>query len=536
MRKFVLSVAAFLMAVVAVADDNKVYSLDITYLLQKDGSAVVTEIWDIDVAEGTEWYLVRNNMRDIEVRDFMVHDEKWSRYIFERDWDIDRELEEKAGRCGINETDDGLELCWGLGSYGRHCYTVVYTLTNAVQSLNDYDMFHFQTVNRKLSSAPEKVRTTIEAADCQLDTANTLLWGFGYEGSSRLVAGKALFASSEPFVEESSMICLLRFNKGMFESGSVLDKDFEEHLSVALENSGYIEEDASILAIVGGVAGGLLLLVFGIAALVRATRRQVLGMNYDDVEESREIPFGGNLYVASQVLDELMESRRGSSVAAALIIRMIYNDILRVRKIDDENIEISFNPDFNGEGLDKTATVLYNMMKDAGGNDGILQEDEFEEWSSGHEKRIVKWEDAIKKAASAFIAEKGYKLDGKYSQDFQREARKLLGLKKYLQKYSEFEHADVTDSGRLKEYLVYAALFEIADDVAGRIDKVNPAFFESSSSYNYLTWHLILSHNTGLSRSITNTVAVSEVTGTGGGSSFRGGAGFSGGGVGGGAR
>ncbi len=542
MRKLLLTIAAVLLSIVASADENRVYSLNINYLLQKDGSAVVTEVWDVDVAEGTEWYLVRNNLRDIEILDFNVHDENETPYSTDSPWDIDRSMEEKAGRCGINETDEGVELCWGLGSRGRHVYTAHYTLTNAVQSLNDYDMFHFQTVNRKLSTAPEKVITTVEVAGCQLDTTNTRLWGYGYEGSARLIGGKAYFASSEPFVSESSMICLLRFNKGLFEGGSVLEKDFADHLEMANENSGYAgdsvgeDEETDPLAIVIGLVAGLGLVIFGVTAVVRASRRQVLGMNYDEVEESKDIPFGGNLYVANKVLDELMESRRGNSVAAALIIRMIYKDVLRVRKIDDENIEISFNPDSDGGGLDETAMVLYNMMKDAGGEDGILQEDEFEKWSGKHEKRVVKWEKAIEKASKEFIDKKGYKLDGRYNSEFQNEARKLLGLKKYLKKYEELTQADLADAAILKEYLVYAALFEMPEKMVKRIDAVNPAAFRQIGIYDYHTWHLIMHHNTGLARSITNTVAVSGMSGTGGRSSFGGGAGFSGGGIGGGAR
>ncbi len=535
MKKLLLSVAAILAAVFAFADDNKVYDLSINYLLQKDGSAVVTEIWDIDVAEGTEWYLVRNNMRDIEVRDFTVHDEKWSRYIFEPSWDIDKDLEEKAGRCGIHETDEGLELCWGLGSYGRHLYTVEYTLTNAVRSLDDYDMFHFQTVNKKLSTAPEKVRTVVEVADIQLDTTQALLWGFGYVGRADFVDGKAVFEASEPFVSESSMICLLRFNKGIFESGSVLEKSFEEHLAVALENSGYIEEELNGWLIAGCIAGTLLLIIWGVVAIVRATRRRVLGMNYDEVEESKDIPFGGNLFVANKVLAEIMDSGEGASVAAALIIRMIYNDILRVKKLDEENVEISFNPDFKGE-LDGPAKVLYNMMKSASGDDGVLQEDEFEEWASEHQTRIQKWAESIDKAGKKYIDDKGYKLDGRYNAEFQEEARKVLGLKKYLEKFSELKSADLTDAEKLKEYLVYAALFEVAEDIVERIHAVNPDVFDRIGTYDYWTWHWIMHHNTSLSRSITHTVAVYASSGSGGASSFRGGAGFSGGGCGGGAR
>ncbi len=537
MKRFVLCLAlACAAGFLAIADENKVYNLNINYLIMKDGSAVVTEIWDVDVVEGTEWYLPRNNMRDMEIADFMVHDEKCSPYMVDSPWKIKRSLEEKAGRCGINETGDGLELCWGLGSYGRHTYTITYTLTNVVQSLDDYDMFHLQTVNSELSSAPEKVRTVIGTDFCQLDAANTGIWGFGYEGLAQLVDGEAVFESTEPFEKESSMICLLRFDKGIFESSSVLDRSFENHLEVALENSGYVDDEPGLIIIVLAALGTLALMALLITAVVRASRRQVLGMNYGDVVESKDIPFGGNLYVASQVLNELMESRRGDSVAAALILRMVYNDILWVRKIDDENIEISFNPDYDGSGLDEPARILYDMMKEASGDDVVLQEKEFRRWSGKHTKRVVKWAKAIEKASKKFIAEKGYKLDGRYNAEFQNEACKLLGLKKYLGRFAELKEADLTDVGKLKEYLVYAALFEIADDVVERINAVNPAAFDEMGTYNYWMWHRLIYHNTHLSRAIMNTVAVSGASGTGGASSFGGGRGFSGGGVGGGAR
>ncbi len=536
MKKLILSLAAILFAsVVTNADDNKVYSLDINYMLQKDGSAVVTEIWDVDVVEGTEWYLVRNNMRDIEVKDFKVSDEKWSCYLYDETWDIDRSLEEKAGRCGINETDEGLELCWGLGSYGRHRYAVVYTLTNAVQCMNDCEMFHFQTVNSGLSTSPQKVRTIVEMPGCQMDTTNVMVWGFGYVGTARLEDGKAVFESSEPFAGESSMICLLRFNKGIFDGGSVLDKSFEEHLASALENSGYIEDETNPWLIAGIVGGGLSLLVFGIAAMIRSSRRKILGMSYKEVEESKEIPFGGNLYVADLVMTELWDPGEGNSVAAALIVRMVYNGILTVSRLDDENIEIRFNPEFRGEGLEGPDLILYNMMRDAGGSDGVLQEEEFENWSSDHEQRVEKWEKAVEEAGRKFIEDRGHKLDGRYSSDFQREARKLVGLKKYLKRFSELKKADIDDVDKLKEYLVYAALFEIAEDVIEQLNKVNPAVFESLGAYDYWMWHRLVHHNTRLSRAITNS-GLQDVSEAGGSASFGGGRGFSGGGVGGGAR
>ncbi len=532
MKKMFLSFAVLLaIAVTASADENKIYSLEINYLLHKDGSAVVTEVWDIDVAEGTEWYLVRNNMRDMELSGFKVHDEKGMPYAYENSWDIDRNIEEKAGRYGIVGTGSGMELCWGLGSHERHRYTVEYTLSNAVQSLEDYDMFHFQVVNKKLSSAPERVRTIVEMNEFQMDTTNTRLWGFGYEGTARIYGGKAFFESSEPFVTESSMICLLRLDKGWFENASPLDETFDEHLEMAMDGSDFEDGETNLLAcftfLAGVVAAVILLLVSGI----RSTRRRILGINYDEVKESMDIPFDGNLYIANKVLNELMESRRGNSVAAALILRMIFCNALKI-KTGEKSVDLIFNPDFDGS-LDNVARELYAMMKEAAGEDGILQEKEFAKWSRKHAKRVGRWGLSIDKAAKKLIDDKGYMLDKRYNAEFQREACKLLGLKKFLDRFVKNGSVPEGDPELWKELLVYAALFEVSDAFIKKINALDPGIFMAATPYNYNTWYLFTRQNTGLSRSIINTAAMS---GTGGTSSFGGGAGFSGGGIGGGAR
>lgn len=75
-----------------------VLAIFVSILLQlnADGSANVTENWDVNVANGTEWYLVKSNLGDIEIKDFSVS-ENGRQFITEGDWDVDRSLEEKAG-------------------------------------------------------------------------------------------------------------------------------------------------------------------------------------------------------------------------------------------------------------------------------------------------------------------------------------------------------------------------------------------------------------------------------------------------------
>ena len=104
--------------------------IDIDVNLNKDGSANITEIWDVDGDNGTEWYKVMNNMGNIRLSDFTVSMD--GNNLIYKDWDIDESLYEKRGYYGINYTSDGLELCFGKYDYNRHRFTLNYKLSNFI--------------------------------------------------------------------------------------------------------------------------------------------------------------------------------------------------------------------------------------------------------------------------------------------------------------------------------------------------------------------------------------------------------------------
>ena len=47
---------------IGVDASNKIYNMDIDVYLNKDGSANITEVWDVDGDDGTELYKVMNNL------------------------------------------------------------------------------------------------------------------------------------------------------------------------------------------------------------------------------------------------------------------------------------------------------------------------------------------------------------------------------------------------------------------------------------------------------------------------------------------
>lgn len=521
-----------------------VREINIGVKLQDDGTALVSERWDVCVASGTEWYLVRSNLGDIGITGLSVSDETGLTYIDEGKWDVDRSIEEKAGRCGIvQKPDGGAEICWGVGSYGDHIFNVSYSMTNAVKTLSDYDMLHIQFVSPGLSAAPEHVKVTVEAAPSQLDTTNTRAWGFGYVGTTTFADGKIVFESDEQFVSNSSVIALLRFNKGIFNSPSVQDRTFGEVLSTAMEGADFGEEEEGE----GGNAFWILLtilmmvspIIIGVVKKSIETR-QILGCKMSEIDWQRDIPMNGDLVASDYVLTRLGDDRKNNALASALILRMIYKGQLKVSKNADGKIDISFD-DAKTNTLDETSRGLYDMMKSASGDDVILQGKEFSRWSRSHKSRVSDWASSISSNGMAALSTSSNIIGTKFTVAGQAKARGLLGFKKYLDDFTLIAERESTEAILWQEYLVFGALFGIADKVAKQLQDIDPRIFDETMQYDYPTLGQIIILSNVYGNSIVNASTPTGSSsggfgGFGGGSSFGGGGGFSGGGFGGGSR
>ena len=563
MKPFITLLAALVSTFAAFADEQKVRDLDINVTLYKSGVALIHECWDVHTGNDiTEWYLPRENLGDIEIMNFSVLSDK-QQLTDDGEWDVDRSRRQKAGKYGIVHKRNGVELCWGIGEYGDHIYDAFYIMTNTVKSLNDYDCFHMQLVNDELKAPPQHVRVSIfpdEKMDVQLDTTNTRAWGFGYNGTVSFVeGGGVVFESSAPFGYYSSVIALLRFDKGIFDSPSVQERDFEEVLDRAMDGASfdddeYEEEDDEML----GIFSFLMMLIgyltvrkgYRVASgkVSRREKKKFLGATENDVTWYRDIPMKGDLIAADYALSRLGEDRKKNALASAEILRMIYQGYLDVRKDADGKIEITFAESKTGKGeMDAVASELWSMMLEASGNDRVLQDKEFSAWSNKNKKRLYSWTEKMSLMGKKHFRDNGWMqpTSSKTTPEGQLEAQHLVGFRKYLNDFTLTGQREAVEVHLWQDYLIYGALLGIADKVAKQLKDIDPVLFEQTIGYDYTTFSGALNSMSRLSNAITsaNRSYVSSTYsggssrgGFGGHSSFGGGGGFSGGGHGGGGR
>ena len=295
------------------ASAQQIRDIDITVELQQDGSAWITQRWDVRAPSSTgwtEWYVPIENLGDMTVSELSVSENGQPFESVGDGWNVDWNRSRKAGKCGIVRKRNGVELCWGLGEYGDHKWSARFKVTGLVQALDDADAFNFMFVNPGLAAAPEHVRVVISPAfECpQWTTDNTKVWGFGYYGDINVRNGNVVAESAESFEYRSKLIALVRFDKGIFQPAVERGGAFDDMLQAALDGSSYGADDdfpwyIALLSALAVLLPIFFLIYAGIASAMGYKYKKSFFGKQKITEWYRDIPVEGDLFAAFYALE-----------------------------------------------------------------------------------------------------------------------------------------------------------------------------------------------------------------------------------------
>ena len=572
--KRLLLFQALLLCLTISASAQRIHSVNVNVELRKDGSAIITQDWDATVVNGTEWYIPIDNLDKMYVDSLTVY-ENGKRYISEGDkWDVDRTLGEKLYRCGIvRKSRKSVELCWGQGSYKRHQWKARCIVTGLVQSLKDYDAFNFMFINPGLVAPPDTASVVIENhADTTLWTPeNTKVWAFGFYGDIHVEDGKIIASTSQRMTRESKVIIMVRFDKGIFSPSVSRDMKFEKMHEKAIQESDYDNggRDSSsgffsyfswdeIFEI---FISALIVIFYPLFMLIsyrlgyRYSKR--LFKTYKIKEWWRNVPLDGNLFASFYVLKKGELFGEGNSLThnlvGALFLKWILDGIIKAEPDEKKPniINLSFKPVQSSVVMGVAELSLYDMAREACGDNLILEENEFKNWSKKKYSKVTKWPSDAEKEGLAYLESKGYlgKIDHISTEEGAEEMRHVIELRNFLKDFTKIEERGVMETVLWKEYLIYAQMFGIADKVSEQLSKLYPTemaqFSKSIGSDMDTFMRTITYNNTMTSSAVLHALSESASKegssgsrwfGDGGSSSFGGGGGFSGGGYGGGSR
>ena len=541
-----------LLAAMPMAAGPVLRQLHIYVELLDNGDARITEERTMSIDnEGTEGYIVIGNLNGSKIRDFAVSDEKGKDYIMEGAWDIKRSRMEKARRCGIVTKDNGYELCWGLGNSGDRVYIIRYTVTGLVRSYKNSDGFNFMFLARDVKPSPKDAKITISSPDLAkgFPPDSIKIWSFGYPGRIDKVDGEVEAYSSAALSPNHYMTVMMELEKGVLHPVMTENKDFKEVRERAFEGSDYEEPSwwskawHQLTHDTESLFGSLFLVGFlGFAGWggyrKRKTRKELL----KDIEWYRDIPCNGDLLRANGFMKTLLSSSNDNLISA-MVLRLIRTSALRIeehfveatglKRLTGNKGEVQqcivigdFNPRnrlINSAPIQK----LYEMFKEAAGSDRILQPKELKKWMKANEIEVMEFLKLLDKNVSL-----------KECKANAEEVRQVFGLKMFLSDFTLANERHLSEVALWNDYLIYATLFGIADQVKNDMQKLNPEYLKMSEITRNMMDDRVVPMLMATTCSSISSVKSSLDRNSGGGgfSSIGGGGGSSGGGSGGGVR
>jgi hypothetical protein len=542
-RLFLLIAVVFLLNSVSVfAAEDKIPSINVDVLLKKDGSAVITEIWDVrGVSDGTEYYKALYHMNGMSVHSLLVSDESGKQYKTLENWDTKRSREEKAGTCGILKTSQGYELCWGIGNYGDHQYTIQYTLEGLVKDYGDYAGFYHQFIS-ELSSAPESVSMKIRMPDTQLTQDNSRIWAYGFTGQVEIDPDGSLIAySSEAFGKNDYGNVLCRFDRSLFPMAKASGMSFEK-LQKSADNDKSDMAKPILFAVLAAAAAVIIPIIFFSSRykLADGTVMRLPGMKQIDINWT--IPFGGSIPAVYSAMHLL---RRGIplDMLSAYLIRWQEAGYIRMEKGENED----------GEKLKKEESVvfgqnkphgtdvensLYGILASEADENGILWVSDIGKRSEEFNKKLTAWEKEVKLEGDNELmhlnaAATDIKGSLRFTASGYEQAVRILGFQKYLKNMGGQRQYQTSQGALWGDYLVFATLFHMGEQVLESMKALDPQHFDSFAGMYGCNSYSMLYLMTMTNHISTAVSPGANMSGTGGGVSSMGGGGFSGGGGGG---
>ena len=472
------------------------YKNTINVRINKDGSADIESIMDFEPSKGTEYFVPVNNLGKSEIVNFKVSEIKDGKEIpYEslESWNTKKTREEKAKKSGVVKTDKGYELCFGFGEYQRKTFILRYRVTNFIKLLKDSDMIYWQFVNKGLSAAPGEVKLTITKGEGSFDNTNSKIWAFGNKGTIEFSDGKIVFNSLTGLTSSNYVTVLVQLNKGDITSGETIDKDFSYYKDLAFKGSDYTKKadkksSNKIFYVAGGIIVAIVVLVkiFGKKKSNGYQKGDFKGEYYRDIPEKE-------WWKLSDILEDIGFDGQ-ESIIRAYFLKWIQEKILipvteeKGLIFKKDTLALKIKSGFNNDFEEKVERKLFAMFAGAAGADGILQENEFSDYleDTDNQEEFESIEEDLEELSNEYASkndlfEKSSK--GKYSHTYSEKGKeftaKLVKNYNYLKDFSLLSEREISEIKVWKNLLIYATLYDVADEVEKQLKKLSPEFLRN---------------------------------------------------------
>ena len=227
-----------------------------------------------------------------------------------------------------------------------------------------------------------------------------------------------------------------------------------------------------VFVAMGGKTFRLIWYVISLQPLRRWLTRKRL---QDQLTYYRDMPVGGDLKIANAVMNSLSSSPIADyqGLFGALILRLIENGALVMENKatiygsePHPILRIGKRPNTRRPELEEQ---FLSMLVSAAGNDGILQPRELQQYLRN-----------CKAKPPFFQSLKSLSREEKVIASDPDTARQVLGLRQFLLDFTQIGIRDIKEMPLWKEYLIYATLFGIANQVSQNFGDLYSDYFNTN--------------------------------------------------------
>lgn len=561
-------VACFALPSQAFASGNRIYSLDTRVTINADMSARIDQLWRVRNVSGTEWFVPMNNLAEgskIEDLRVVMSDKQFSTA---NEWDVDASFAEKSYRAGLHETSDGVEICFGKSVRGEATYKVSYTITNVLRQSRDRVPFlYFRFVNAKMDPAPSKASIAVDYAGLG-QRATAKIWGFGFEGDLK-PGQQSYVAQSFDFSRSHHVTLLMKFANVNNNDRLLGDsRKFTTIKKTALDGSDYddIDKDDSANVLFGCIFAAVIgFISFIVVQVIKENRDKPSNIKTIKIDKNyyyRDVPLNGAIDAIYYLGDcKNLVSKTDRGFISAFFLKWIKEGAIYPQVADERKLFRSHQSqvlvmDHQPQLQSSLESVVWQMLVEAA-DDNTLSSKELRRYARKHEEELSEgFAQALLQTKqhcftqNLFVYNNNQQKRYSLTQTGSEAIRNIAGLKQYLQDFTLINERTAQEVSLWDDYLICAAIFGIADEVAQEFKQLIPDYVFASERYannsTYasfddaydLLWclYFVNSFQQSLNSGLTSAQEARS-SGSGGMSSFGGGmSGFSGGGFGGGSR
>lgn len=579
LKKYIISFSTLLILLFTshIALANNIESINSKAKIHKDGSVTITEHRIFHAEKGTEHYLTFGNLGPSELLDFKVY-EKGEELQNIGSWDTHASLEEKAGKYGVNKTSGGIELCFGIGSYGKKDFTIEYTFSNFIRELQDgKQAAYWYFIQPNMNPVSEIEIIVTNDFGFNFKTSGTKIWGFGYKGLTEILDNQLSLTANKGFNTSDYIVMLSIFPEKTFNTTAKSKHTSKSILNLAMtgatsnetvqENptnnrkSNFFSNDAerNKLILFGLIWLGAAILIY---PLVYANEKRKKKEEYEETHRYitytregtyyREIPYDGKITDIGEFFTAPL-----SQYIMVLILKWIQDGYLKETKtkkgliFKKEKFALAINENIHFESDSQAEKELWEMIVSASGEDKILSERDFLDYVYKYENGINWWHGHINNEGRRNLEKESY-IKAEYKKFFiffttkrykatkkgQQIIDNIMGFRNYLLEFSLLSEREVGDVKLWEKYMIWASMMGISKEVYKQLSLVNARIVEKFN-YNFDTISSADSFASSIERSqriIDNRYESSSSSGDGGSSYSGGGSGAAGESSGGGTR